>query len=87
MCGDVSQLHGSEILIGAPSGHHDWDSKFAGGNMSVAERGGKRISMFAAGLNNLSRKTLGDFDGLGEAAAFRHQSRNVRAGAQVPSPF
>ena len=43
--------------------------------------------MLAAGFNDLSRKALGDFDGLGEAPAFRHESRNVRAGAQVPSPL
>jgi hypothetical protein len=55
--------------------------------MSIAECSGKRVSVLTAGFNNLSRKTLSDFDGLGDAAALRHQSRNVRAGAQVPSPF
>jgi hypothetical protein len=55
--------------------------------MAVAECGGKRVSVLTAGFNNLSGKALSDFDGLREAAAFRYQSRNVRAGAQVPSPF
>jgi hypothetical protein len=55
--------------------------------MSIAECGGKRVSVLAAGFHNLSGKALSDFDGLGEAAAFRYQSGNVRAGAQVPSPF
>ena len=55
--------------------------------MSFAEGGGKRVSVLTAGFNNLSGKTLSDFDGLGDAAAFRYQSGNVRAGAQVPSPF
>jgi len=55
--------------------------------MSIAECGGERVSVLTAGFNNFSGKTLSDFDGLGEAAAFRYQSRNVRAGAQVPSPF
>jgi len=55
--------------------------------MSIAECGGERVSVLTAGFNNFSGKTLSDFDGLGEAAAFRYQPRNVRAGAQVPSPF
>jgi hypothetical protein len=72
---------------GAPSGHQDWDLEFAGGNMSIADGGGERVSVLTAGFNNFSRKTLSNFDGLGEATALRYQSRNVRAGAQVPSPF
>jgi hypothetical protein len=55
--------------------------------MSIAEYWGKRVSMLTAGFNNSSGQTLSDFNGLGEAAAFRYQSRNVRAGTQVPSPF
>jgi hypothetical protein len=55
--------------------------------MSIAEGGGERVSVLTAGFNHFSGKTLSDFDGLDEAAAFRYQSRNVRAGTQVPSPF
>jgi len=55
--------------------------------MSIVKCGGDRIAVLTAGFNNFSGKTLSDFDGLGEAAAFRYQSRYVRAGAQVPSPF
>jgi hypothetical protein len=40
--------------------------------MSIAERGGERVPVLMAGFNNLSGKTLSDFDGLGEAAAFRY---------------
>ena len=54
--------------------------------MSIAECGGERVSVLTAGFNNLPGKTLSDFDSLREAAAFRYQSRNVRASAQVPSP-
>jgi len=50
--------------------------------MSIAEYGGKRVSMLTAGFNNFAGQTLGDFDGFGQAAAFRYQSRNVRAGTQ-----
>jgi hypothetical protein len=39
--------------------------------------------MLAARFNNLSGKALSNFDGLGEAAAFRYQSGNVWAGAQL----
>jgi hypothetical protein len=74
-------------VLGTPSGHHDRDAEFAGGNMSIAEGGGERVPVPTTRFNNFSGKTLSDFDGLGEAAAFRYQSRNVRAGAQVPSPF
>jgi len=55
--------------------------------MSIAECGGKRISVLAAGFNNLAGQTLSNFDGFGKAAAFRDQSGNIRAGTQVPSPF
>ena len=55
--------------------------------MPIAEYSGERVSVLTAGFNNFSSQTLSDFDGLGETAAFRYQSRNVRAGAQVPSPF
>ena len=71
----------------APSGHHDRDSEFSGGNFSVAKYSGERVSVLAARFHNLSRKALSDFYGLGEASAFRYQSGNVWAGAQVPSPF
>ena len=64
------QLHASESPPGAPSGHHDGDSEFAGGIVSViAECGGEWVSVLAARFNNLPGKTLSDFDSFGEAAA------------------
>jgi hypothetical protein len=43
--------------------------------------------VLTAEFHNLSGEALSDFHGLGDAAAFRHQSGNAWAGAQVPSPF
>ncbi|HKW62558.1 MAG TPA: hypothetical protein VJN89_08445 [Candidatus Acidoferrum sp.] len=36
-----------------------------------------------AGFHDFPRKALGDLDGFGNAAAFGHQSWNIRASAQV----
>src|ERR1700687_3905028 len=83
----IRRLKPNEILTGAPSGHHDRNAEFAGGHLSLAECGGERVSVLTAGFNNLSGKTLSDFDGLGEAAALGYQSRNVWARAQVAPPF
>jgi hypothetical protein len=58
-----------------------------GGNISVAKYSRERVSVLAAGFHNFSGKTLSDFNGLGNTAPFRYQSRNVRTGPQVPSPF
>jgi len=73
--------------MGDPSGHHDWNSKFARGNMFVAECRREWVAVFTAGLNNFAGKTLCDFNGLGEAPSFRYQSRYVRARAQVAPAF
>ncbi len=58
-----------------------------GGRISIAEYSGYRISVLTARLNNFSGKTLSDLNRLGDAAPFRDQSWNVRAGAQESSPF
>jgi hypothetical protein len=41
--------------------------------------------MIEAGLNDLARYSLRDFNRFGNAAAFGHQSRHVRAGRYVPA--
>jgi len=43
--------------------------------------------VIAAGLNNLPGEALGNLNGLGDAAALRHQTRNVRACGQVSPLF
>ncbi len=43
--------------------------------------------MLAAGLHDFSRETLSDFQGLGNAAPFRDQSRNIRTGTQIAPVF
>ena len=41
--------------------------------------------MFAAGFHDFSGEALSDFHRFGNATAFGHQSRNVRAGTQIAS--
>src|SRR5260370_11041192 len=47
------------------------------------EHSGERIAVFPAGLHDFSGEALSDFDRFGNAAAFGHQSRNIRAGTQI----
>jgi len=47
------------------------------------EHRGERIAVFPAGFHDFSGETLSDFDRFGNAAAFGHQSRNIRAGTQI----
>src|SRR6266478_2871570 len=43
----------------------------------------ERIAEFPAGFHDFSGEALRDFDRFGDAAAFGHQSRNIRAGTQI----
>jgi len=47
------------------------------------EHRGERIAVFPAGFHYFSGEALSDFDRFGNAAAFGHQSGNIRAGTQI----
>src|SRR5882724_9565833 len=47
------------------------------------EHRGDRIAVFPAGFHDFSGETLSDLDRFGNATAFGHQSRNIRAGPQI----
>ena len=47
------------------------------------EHSGEPIAVFPAGFHDFSGEALSDFDRFGNAAAFGHQSRNIRAGTQI----
>src|SRR4029077_4612714 len=51
-------------------------------NLAPKHRG-KRIAVFPAGFHDFSSEAFSDFDRFGNAAAFGHQSRNIRAGTQI----
>lgn len=61
----------------------DRHSKFTNGPMLVAEYWRKRITVLKAGFNDFSGKSLGNFDGFSDAAAFRYQPWNIRACSEI----
>ena len=74
-------------LSNTPSGHRDRNKKFAGFLAGLRKYCGERITMLAAGFDNLSSKVLRNLDCFGDAAPFRYQPRNVGARAKVAAFF
>lgn len=71
------------INVCGPLGNRDRDSEFGHRPVLVPEDGRKRIAVLAARLCDLASQALRDFHCLRHASAFRYQSWNVRACAQV----
>jgi hypothetical protein len=59
------------------------NAKFALRPNLAPEHRGERIAVLPAGFHDFSGEALSDFDRFGNAAAFGHQSRNIRAGTQI----
>jgi hypothetical protein len=59
------------------------DQKFALRPNLAPEYRGEGIAVFPTRFHDFSSETLSDFDRFGDAAAFGHQSRNIRAGTQI----
>ena len=55
--------------------------------MLVPKNGREGVPVLETGFHDFPCQSLSDLDGLGDAAAFGYQSRDVRAGGKVAAVF